>query len=94
MVDCSKFRRYEKPSNTGKKGYVRKFISYNVFEEEKTKIPKGFKAYKVSKEPMNKYFCGDKKLLLASNKKHENIKKSIVGNIRVITVVIILEIHT
>ena len=52
---------------------IYKFISYNKFEENPTKIPNGYKKIRVSPK-LRKYYCGTKKLLDKDNELFKKIK--------------------
>ena len=61
------------------KRYVRKFISYNKFEEEYTKVPDDFKKKNISKNIINTFYCGSKISLVKNNELYEKIKKKHIG---------------
>jgi hypothetical protein len=91
-INCSKFVIYEKRAIIrkfivrserligiqDKKGYIRKFISYNKFEKKYTKIPKGYKKRKINKDIINEY-CGTKTILTQNNETYKKIKKEYKG---------------
>ena len=62
------------------KRYVRKFISYNKFEKEYTKIPDDYHKQKISKDMINNYYCGSKKILEKDNELYPKIKKKHIGD--------------
>ena len=92
-IDCSKFAIYEKKYESGfliktikydriigledKKGYIRKFISYNNFEKEYTKIPDGYKK-NLKKQNINQY-CSPIIKLTQNNEIYKEIKKIYSG---------------
>ena len=59
-----------------KKGYYHKWISYNKFEDEMTKIPEGAKLDKTWEEGIEKYYCGSKKIFVTD---YENCHPSFKG---------------
>jgi hypothetical protein len=79
--NCTKFVQYIKildkyKTLSGllvKKGYIRKFISYNKFENNYTKIPDNYKKNKLTKKQKEKY-CGSKKILSKNNNIYKKIK--------------------
>jgi hypothetical protein len=77
-IDCSKLAIYEKEYSLtligleDKKGYIRKFISYNNFEKEYTKIPDDYK--KKLKNKNTDEYCGPIKLM-KNNEIYKEIKK-------------------
>lgn len=75
-IDCSKFVIYEKikKSSNGvkiilkilkgislRKGYIYKYIDFNLFEKEETKIPEGFTKRSISKDIKLNYCDKNKK---------------------------------
>ena len=65
-MDCSKFVRYEyRNKDFAKslfglelnKGYIHRWVSFNNFEDQETKIPEKYKKVKVSKDFIKKYYC-------------------------------------
>ena len=73
-----------------RKGYIHKFISYNLFEEKERKIPESYKNYyisgnkkisieKMSKEMIKEYYCGSLKILKEDNKEYLEIKNKLQG---------------
>jgi hypothetical protein len=61
-----------------KEGYVRKFIDYNLFEENETKIPKGYEMIKLNKKIIEN-FCGNKDRLKKNNDEYKKIKEELKG---------------
>jgi len=47
-----------------KKGYYYKWISYNKFEDDMSKIPKGAEPLEYSKTYIEKYWCGTRKVFI------------------------------
>ena len=60
------------------KRYVRKFITYNKFEDKYTKVPEDYKKIKINKNIINDY-CGSKVLLEKNNQYYQEIKKKHIG---------------
>jgi hypothetical protein len=65
------------------KGYIHKWISYNNFEDNPTKIPNGFSLnnHKINKEWLNEFKCGTKIPITKSNVskiKHNGYKKYMI----------------
>ena len=97
-LDCSKVVEYKKEGKTksgvtpiyfmkglsGKKNHIYKFIDFNLFEEEETKIPKGYKkraSRKSSDSYVQKYVCDtSKERLLKNNQLYEKIKEQHAGD--------------
>lgn len=93
-LDCSKFVIYErfKKNIPGikivtqiligislRKGYIYKYIDFNLFENEETKIPDGFTKRKVSKE-VRLYNCDkNRQILLKNNEAYKKIKGELKG---------------
>jgi hypothetical protein len=93
--DCLKFVIYEKEYQNGffiksikydqiigledKKGYIRKFITYNDFEKIYTKIPDDYKKKKLNNNIINLYYCGSKIILTKNNTYYKIIKKKYIG---------------
>ena len=95
---CSYFVEYESqhPSKRYvglefRKGYIHKFISYNLFEEKERKIPESYKNYyisrnkkkisitKSSKKRIEEHYCGSLKILKEDNKEYLEIKNKLKG---------------
>ena len=84
-MDCSKFTRYEYKikyftrSLFGlelNKGYIHKWISFNNFEDQETKIPEKYKKVKVSKDFIKTHYCDQSiKKLNKNNDLYKKIKK-------------------
>jgi len=58
---------------------IRKYISYNKFENKITKIPDGFRKYTMSKKQIKEDYCGNIKYLDKNNKEYLEIKKKMKG---------------
>ena len=92
-IDCSKFAIYEKKEKSlfgytstsilegieKRKGYIYKYIDFNLFEKEETKIPDGFKKRPISKI-IKSYNCDlNKELLKKDNELYKKIKENLKG---------------
>jgi len=85
--NCSKFAIYRKcallnfnckdlKGLENENGYINKYIRFNVFEDNKTKIPKGYIKKKISSEKIKKKWCDNSKLSLTKdNELYKKIKK-------------------
>ena len=93
-LNCNKFVRYQKKEKTffgttittklmgiqERKGFLRKYISPNTFEETETKIPKDYSKKKITKKFINNYYCNNKKKVLEKdNKEFKKIEKKLKG---------------
>lgn len=60
-----------------KEGYIYKFIDYNKFEETLTKVPQKAIQIKLTKNKINEYYCGNKKIAqhIKSTDIHKGCKK-------------------
>jgi len=61
-----------------RKGYIRKWIDYNLFEDKETKIPKNSKEIKLNKKTIQ-YYCGNKNRLEKNNDQYKAIKEKMKG---------------
>ncbi len=98
-LDCSKFVRYEKHNSKTRstkmldgleirKGYIHTEIGINEFENEETKIPKGYKKARLNKkfykEWLGKYHCNEKReLLTKDNDLYKKIKSSLSAKTKI-----------
>jgi hypothetical protein len=86
-IDCKKFRTYIKKENSlfGKKikkimgievkhRHIRKFISFNKFSNDITKVPSEYKKIKISKWNLENYCKSGVKLLKKNNDMFKQIK--------------------
>lgn len=89
-IDCSKFVIYEKikKSSNGvkikilmgislRKGYIYKYIDFNLFEKEETKIPEGFTKRSISKDIKLNNCDKNKKILKKDNEDYKKIKEKL-----------------
>lgn len=93
-LDCSKFVIYTKGKKTTqgtefitgiikglslRKGYIYKYIDFNLFEDKETKIPNGFTKRKISKEDILDYCDKNRQMLLKNNEAYKKIKDELKG---------------
>jgi hypothetical protein len=64
--------------DAGKK-QIYKFISYNKFEKETTKISEGYRKFTMNKKIINQEYCGNMVYLDENNKEYLEIKKKMKG---------------
>ena len=89
-IDCSKFVIYEKikKSSNGvkikilkgislRKGYIYKYIDFNLFEKEETKIPEGFTKRSITKDIKLNNCDKNKKILKKDNEDYKKIKEKL-----------------
>jgi hypothetical protein len=58
-----------------KKGFINKFINFNTFEDEPTKLPEGYKKKKIENNFIKKYYCDSSKEILTKKRLTKNIIK-------------------
>ena len=92
-IDCSKFVTYEKKEKSifgytstsilngieKRKGYIYKYIDFNLFEKKETKIPDGFKKKIINKKKISVYCDLNRELLLKNNELYKKIKEKFKG---------------
>ena len=89
--NCSKFVVYKKcnflkckkiKGLENENGYINKYIDFNTFEDNKTKIPKGYKKVNYDITDIKESWCDNSKQLLSKdNEMYKKIKKKKYENI-------------
>ena len=89
-IDCSKFVIYEKKEKSFSgsesikiikgleinKGFIYKFIDFNLFEKDEIKIPDNYRKKNINKDIIKKYYCDpNKKVLTKHNEEYKIIKE-------------------